>query len=98
MLSQSLVDVNDLDDDDEKPQDFIKRSGLEGLMHGDIKSSSFLENGSGEEFGPFALPNENILNVKEAIIDLYLAIKIRSTEELDLINEDNLREEKTKLL
>ena len=36
--------------------------------------------------------------MKEAIIDLYLAIKIRSTEELDQINESNLRHEKQKLL
>lgn len=41
---------------------------------------------------------ETIKNVKEAIIDLYLAIKIRSTEELDQINESNLRNEKSKLL
>ena len=34
---------------------------------------------------------------KEAIIDLYLAIKIRSTEELDQINESNLKLEKSKL-
>lgn len=37
-------------------------------------------------------------SIKEAIIDLYLAIKIRSTDELDKINEDNLANEKTKLL
>ena len=36
--------------------------------------------------------------MKEAIIDLYLAIKIRSTEELDQINESNLKHEKQKLL
>ena len=36
--------------------------------------------------------------VKEAIVDLYLAIKIRSTEELDQINESNLKNEKKKLL
>lgn len=32
--------------------------------------------------------------VKEAIIDLYLAIKIRSTEELDKIDDQNLQVEK----
>jgi hypothetical protein len=37
-------------------------------------------------------------SVKEAIIDLYLAIKIRSTEELDRINDGNLLEEKEKLM
>jgi hypothetical protein len=37
-------------------------------------------------------------SVKEAIIDLYLAIKIRSTDELDKINDLNLGEEKIKLL
>lgn len=37
-------------------------------------------------------------SVKEAIIDLYLAIKIRSTDELDKINEQNLAEEKIKLI
>lgn len=42
--------------------------------------------------------NESILNVKEAITDLYLAIKIRSCEELDRINEDNLKEEKLKMM
>ena len=36
--------------------------------------------------------------VKEAIIDLYLAIKIRSTEELDAINDGNLHDEKEKLM
>lgn len=41
---------------------------------------------------------ESIEGVKEAIVDLYLAIKIRSTEELDQINEDNLKTEKKKLL
>lgn len=41
---------------------------------------------------------ENVDSVKEAIVDLYLAIKIRSTEELDQINEDNLKGEKKKLL
>ena len=42
--------------------------------------------------------NENIFNVKEAITDLYLAIKIRSCEELDRINENNLKEEKFKIM
>jgi len=42
--------------------------------------------------------NETTKDIKEAIIDLYLAIKIRSTEELDKINEGNLKDEKTKLL
>ena len=41
---------------------------------------------------------ESIDGVKEAIVDLYLAIKIRSTEELDQINEDNLKNEKKKLI
>jgi len=41
---------------------------------------------------------ENPKNIKEAIIDLYLAIKIRSTEELDRINDGNLQDEKTKLM
>lgn len=41
---------------------------------------------------------ETVENVKESIVDLYLAIKIRSTEELDLINEQNLKNEKRKLL
>ena len=41
---------------------------------------------------------ESSKDIKEAIIDLYLAIKIRSTEELDKINEGNLKDEKTKLL
>ena len=37
-------------------------------------------------------------DIKEAIIDLYLAIKIRSTEELDKINDGNLKTEKEKLI
>jgi hypothetical protein len=37
-------------------------------------------------------------DIKEAIIDLYLAIKIRSTEELDKINDGNLKTEKEKLM
>ena len=41
--------------------------------------------------------DSNPRNIKEAIIDLYLAIKIRSTEELDQINDGNLMEEKAKL-
>lgn len=35
--------------------------------------------------------------MKDAIIELYLAIKIRSTEELDNITEEILEEEKTRL-
>lgn len=42
--------------------------------------------------------DENLANVKEAIVDLYLAIKIRSTEELDKINDENLQIEKKKLM
>ena len=38
------------------------------------------------------------MNVKEAITDLYLGIKIRSCEELDRINENNLKEEKLKMI
>ena len=41
---------------------------------------------------------ENPRSIKEAFIDLYLAIKIRSTEELDQINDGNLEDEKFKLL
>ena len=41
---------------------------------------------------------QDIRNIKEAIIDLYLAIKIRSTDELDQINDDGLKDEKTKLM
>jgi len=41
---------------------------------------------------------DNPRSIKEAIIDLYLAIKIRSTEELDQINDGNLEDEKSKLL
>jgi hypothetical protein len=41
---------------------------------------------------------ENPRSIKEAIIDLYLAIKIRSTEELDQINDGNLQDEKSKLI
>tara|TARA_B110000285_G_scaffold146184_1_gene163171 strand:- start:778 stop:1131 length:354 start_codon:yes stop_codon:yes gene_type:complete len=41
---------------------------------------------------------EDPVNIKEAIIDLYLAIKIRSTEELDRINDGNLLDEKSKLI
>lgn len=37
---------------------------------------------------------EGTRGIKEAIIDLYLAIKIRSTEELDQINDGNLNDEK----
>jgi hypothetical protein len=37
-------------------------------------------------------------SIKEAIIDLYLAIKIRSTEELDKIDDGNLEDEKNKLI
>ena len=44
------------------------------------------------------LSKENTKSIKEAIIDLYLAIKIRSTEELDKINDGNLEDEKDKLL
>jgi hypothetical protein len=36
------------------------------------------------------IANTDPKNIKEAIIDLYLAIKIRSTEELDRINDGNL--------
>jgi len=35
-----------------------------------------------------------VRNIKEAIIDLYLAIKIRSTDELDQINDVGLQDEK----
>jgi hypothetical protein len=42
--------------------------------------------------------SEDVRNIKEAIIDLYLAIKIRSTDELDKINDNNLNEEKNKLM
>lgn len=35
--------------------------------------------------------------MKDAIIELYLAIKIRSTEELDKITEEILEEEKIRL-
>jgi hypothetical protein len=35
--------------------------------------------------------------LKDAIIELYLAIKIRSTEELDNITEEILEEEKIRL-
>ena len=42
--------------------------------------------------------HEDVAKVKEAIVDLYLAIKIRSTEELDAINDEALREEKNKLM
>ena len=41
------------------------------------------------EFKMFAADKSDI-RVKEAIVDLYLAIKIRSTEELDIINDDAL--------
>ena len=41
---------------------------------------------------------ESVITIKEAIVDLYLAIKIRSTEELDQINEDALKKEKIKLM
>ena len=41
---------------------------------------------------------EDTGDIKEAIIDLYLAIKIRSTEELDKINDGNLKTEKEKLM
>ena len=41
---------------------------------------------------------DNPRSIKEAIIDLYLAIKIRSTEELDHINDGNLQDEKSKLM
>lgn len=44
------------------------------------------------------MAEEELTNLKEAIIDLYLAIKIRSTEELDKIDDDHLSKEKTKLL
>ena len=40
----------------------------------------------------------HVQKVKEAIVDLYLAIKIRSTEELDAINDEALRDEKNKLM
>jgi transposase-like protein len=40
----------------------------------------------------------DVRTIKEAIIDLYLAIKIRSTDELDKINDENLNDEKHKLL
>ena len=42
--------------------------------------------------------NQDTGDIKEAIIDLYLAIKIRSTEELDKINDGNLKTEKEKLM
>ena len=46
-----------------------------------------------KRYGP-----ETTISIKDAIIDLYLAIKIRSTEELDRINEGNLNDEKDKLM
>ena len=46
-----------------------------------------------KRYGP-----ETTSSIKDAIIDLYLAIKIRSTEELDRINEGNLNDEKDKLM
>jgi hypothetical protein len=44
------------------------------------------------------MEDDNSRSIKEAIIDLYLAIKIRSTEELDRINDGNLQNEKAKLM
>ena len=60
-------------------------------------SQSFVDGDS------YNMPNgemsiQDIRNIKEAIIDLYLAIKIRSTDELDQINDDGLKDEKTKLM
>ena len=40
---------------------------------------------------------DDVNELREAIIELYLAIKIRSTEELDKITDDILEEEKKKL-
>ena len=40
---------------------------------------------------------DDINELREAIIELYLAIKIRSTEELDKITDDILEDEKKKL-
>lgn len=61
------------------------------------RSFKFNEN-SRRILNQFKNSNENIMNVKEAITDLYLAIKIRSCEELDRINENNLKEEKFKIM
>ena len=44
-----------------------------------------------------SLNADDINELREAIIELYLAIKIRSTEELDKITDDILEEEKKKL-
>ena len=44
-----------------------------------------------------SLAADDINELREAIIELYLAIKIRSTEELDKITDDILEEEKKKL-
>ena len=55
-------------------------------------------NGVSQSFVELDKESQDVRNIKEAIIDLYLAIKIRSTDELDRINDNNLNDEKTKLL
>ena len=55
-------------------------------------------NGVSQSFVELDKESQDVKNIKEAIIDLYLAIKIRSTDELDKINDNNLNDEKSKLL
>ena len=70
----------------------INQSLLDGQPSNAI-SRSFVE------MDPESTENgHDATDIKEAIIDLYLAIKIRSTEELDKINDGNLKTEKEKLI
>jgi len=55
-------------------------------------------NGVSESYVEMDEESTDVRNIKEAIIDLYLAIKIRSTDELDKINDNNLNDEKGKLM
>lgn len=72
-LNQSLLD--------KQPSNAVTQSFVD-LDQEDEEEMTSIENGI---LGTHNL--ENVKNVKESIVDLYLAIKIRSTEELDQINE-----------
>jgi len=91
---KKLANQNDLDDLDLGQQDIT--SQMSSLNQGLLDEQ--FSNGVSQSFVELDRESSDVRNVKEAIIDLYLAIKIRSTDELDKINDGNLNDEKTKLM
>jgi len=82
---KKLANQNDLDDLDLGQQDIT--SQMSSLNQGLLDEQ--FSNGVSQSFVELDRESSDVRNVKEAIIDLYLAIKIRSTDELDKINDGN---------